>query len=525
MYSMKSIFNVLFTPRSRSVAGHSSGPSFAAQLTAHQNGGPPTKKFRSSAAPKGSRLAAGYQDRTQLRTSAEEDDKVSRVKALEDMVKLGQMEMATFEKLRDEIVEGDVRYSHLVKGLDWNLLKRVKEGEVIDVLGEQGKDATKEQELVEQEPMPEADVEDELDVLGAKEIAPLRKAEKEKKKGEMAPPSLAGKKRTRDEILAELKASRAKAAEEKKKAMQPELGARFTKVGQKKVGPRIETDERGREVLITVDEDGNVRRKVRKAKTEEKPPVASFMVAPDKDMKPLGMEAPDITAPEVTMDDDIDIFEGVGADYDPLGGADDSEDESEDEKNDLEAKASTPKPVETGSNIPERKASKDPGLMPPPPAPSIPKPRNYFGEDKTETESDAPPLVNPLTDPTILATLKRASHIASSEDNPRDPDEVAKLARRKKLLEAHDRDAEDMDLGFGSSRFEDQAELEDQKPIKLSTWRGGNKNDGDDDDDEEVGQGKGKKKDRKRGGGKRKGDKDNANDVLKVMARQKAEKA
>lgn len=111
----------------RSVAV-SSGNDFARQLAERNAELNPSnaKKFRSSAAPKGTKLRSGYQDRTQLRTSEEEDDKAVRVKALEETLKLGQMDQATFEALRDEIVGGDVKDVHLVKGLDYKLLERVR---------------------------------------------------------------------------------------------------------------------------------------------------------------------------------------------------------------------------------------------------------------------------------------------------------------------------------------------------------------------------------------------------------------
>lgn len=47
----------------------------------------------------------GYQVRTHLHTSSE---------ALEEMVNLGQMDIATFESLRDKFVGEDLRDSHLV---------------------------------------------------------------------------------------------------------------------------------------------------------------------------------------------------------------------------------------------------------------------------------------------------------------------------------------------------------------------------------------------------------------------------
>ena len=61
------------------------------------------------------------------------------------------------------------------------------------------------------------------------------------------------------------------------------------------------------------------------------------------------------------------------------------------------------------------------------------------------------------------------------------------------------------------SRFEDEKDLEDDSKIKLSVWG----KDGDD-DQERGGQGK-----RKRGPKKRKGDANNADDVLRVMEQRK----
>ncbi|MCJ1381611.1 hypothetical protein MMC17_004722 [Xylographa soralifera] len=509
--------SIPMTPRS--VAG-SAGIDFARQLR-EQNGPTNAKKFRSSAAPKGSKLASGYQDRTQLRTSTEEDDKAARVKALEDMVRLGQMEMATFEALRDEIVGGDVKDVHLVKGLDYKLLERVRRGE--DVLAEKPPDLDKDNTKMKED---EVDVDEAFDDLEGKEVQPLAKEERQKK-GEMAPPSLSsgGKKRTRDDILRELRESRQKAAEEKK-AQQPTLGPRFKKLGAKQEKSRIERDERGREVLITVDEDGNVKRKVKKVKIEDIGANGdNGLLMPEKDAKPLGMDVSHIRkAPEPVVKEDIDIFEGVGIDYDPLGGEQDEDDDDEtsdeedirestgahkDEPGTISQKAIVS--AEDSDNMSES----SPPAMPPPPIPAKPSnsTRNYFN-DTSPGDAENPTAANPLTDPTILAALKKASTIKplSSSTETTNEAEAAKLAKRKKMLEAHDRDAEDMDLGFGSSRFEDQEEGEDRK-VKLSVW-------GKDHGDEDEAKGEGKEK-RKRGGKKRKGDKNSASDVLKVMARQK----
>ena len=460
-----------------------------------------SKKFRSSAAPKGTKLGSGYQDRTQFRTSGEEDDKAVRVKALEEMVKLGQMDQSTFEKLRDEIVGGDVKDVHLVKGLDYKLLERVRRGE--DVLSDSVKSASSEGQDVdskdepELEPEPEVDVDEEFEKLEEKQIQPMAKEEKSKK-GEMAPPPpVAGKKRTRDDILRELKASRAAAAE---KAKQSTLGPKFVKLGEKRERSRIERDERGREVLITVDEEGRVKRKVKKSTTEETRN-GHMLLMPDKDAKPLGMEVEPVV--EAPIEDDGDIFEDVGADYNPLGDMDDGD---SDDSSDTEGKA----PAKPPEPSPLPKPSDSEGLDgPPPPG----KRRNYFGDaDDDEEDTNAPPP-NPLIDPTILAALKKASSIKPIPSGSTSEEAAAKLERRKKMLESHDRDAEDMDFEFGSSRFGDQEDGEDRK-VKLSAW------DGDGEQDGEKGEGKAK---RKRGAKKRKGDVNSAADVLKVMERRKAE--
>ncbi|KAL8707533.1 MAG: hypothetical protein Q9220_007475 [cf. Caloplaca sp. 1 TL-2023] len=469
-----------------------------------------TKKFRSSAAPKGSKLGSGYQDRTQSRTSAEEDDKASRVKALEEMVKLGQMERTIFEALRDEIVGGDVKDVHLVKGLDWKLLERVRGGE--DVLAESPKEAPVAASV--------ADVDEELDKLEEREVQPATKAEAVKK-GEMAPPprpqaAAAGKKRTRDDILKELKASRQAAAE---KARQPALGPKFHRFGEKKIATsRIERDEKGREILITVDADGNIKRKVKKAKFQELLDNKSSLLVPDKDIKPLGTDVsiPDLPAAAVKEEDDGDIFAGIGGDYDPLAG------ELQDEEGDTSDSDHDPEQ-------PMIEANKSPHLTPitttvaptsPPPlanptATSTAK-KNYFNEDplpSTSTSSTLP--TDTFQDPTILAALKKASTLTNLPTTSTD-EETLLLARRKRLLETHDRDAEDMDLGFGSSRFEDAGEDEEGgKKVKLSVWgkeQGGEEKGGD-------GKGKRKRGPKKKGKG---GDKDSAGDVMRVLERRKA---
>ena len=463
------------------------------------------KKFRSSAAPKGSKLAAGYHDRTQSRTSAEEDEKATRVKALEEMVKLGQMDELTFQRLRDEIVGGDVKDVHLVKGLDYKLLKRVRLGE--DVLAE----STRHHQDIQPPsdvPQPEVDVEDELEKLEERQVAP-KKREESTKRGDMAPPpAAAGRKRTRDDLMKELKAARAAAAAEAK-ARQPALGAKFKRLGEKREQSRIEKDGKGREVLIIIDEDGNVKKKVKKAEFSDSLGSESGLLMPDKGAAPLGMEVNPVSHANLPQNEEVDIFEGVGTDFNLLGdgasGGDDSNDNQvEDDDNDSDAETMKRKPGEVAQTQPI--VSSPPGV----------KARNYF-KDSPDTKEGATPTHDPLRDPAILAALKKASTIhAASSDAPENEAEAAKMARHKKLLESRDRDAEDLDMGFGDSRFDDQEDGEEGK-VKLSVWgEGGGR-------DDWLG-GKVAKEKRKRGSKKRKGDGNSAADVMKVLERRRGDK-
>ncbi|KAL2073989.1 hypothetical protein VTL71DRAFT_7767 [Oculimacula yallundae] len=492
--------SIPMTPRT--IAGYSSTNAFAQQLAERNAGsGPSTKKFRSAAAPKGAKLADGYTDRSkQLRGEEEEEenDKVTRVKALEEMMKLQQIDEETFIKLREEILGDEVKdRAKLVKGLDWGLLERVRRGEVgvEDVLEGTDKKVAEADEEGE-------DVDDEFEKLEDVEVEAVVK-EREKKKGEMAPPALTGKKRNRDQILADMKAARQAA----KEAAAPSLGAKFKKVGERRATSRIERDGKGREVLITVDEHGNEKRKVRRVQ-EPEPEKGHGLPMPDENVKPLGMEVPDIPKVE-EEEDDMDIFDGVGDEYDPLAGlSDEDSDEEKDEKKDGEKEDGEKEDGEVEEVKPAA------GSMVPPPKPI--SSRNYFNEpiESTTTDESKPAA---LSDPTILAALRKASSLNLPSSEPSNAEEAAKEARRKKMLERDDRDAQDMDMGFGSSRFGDEEDFEDKKE-KLSEWGKG----GDDDRDEG---GKGNKEKRKRGPKKRKGDSNSAADVMKVLEGRKGKGA
>ncbi|KZF22385.1 hypothetical protein L228DRAFT_261558 [Xylona heveae TC161] len=552
--------SIPMTPRS---VGGSTGVDFARQLAERNRESQPLKKFKSSAAPKGTKLPTGYRDRTLDREASERndvEDKAARIQALEESMKLGQIDQDTFERLRDKLVGGDIQSTHLIKGLDFKLLERIRRGE--DVLNDK-RTAEERAEAERQEKEQEAaNLEDEFEKFEEQEVAPVIK-QKTEKKGEMAPPpppggpTVAGRKRTRDQILAELKAARQAAKEQ---AAQPSLGPKFRKVGEQRNQPntsRIERDEKGREVLITVDEDGNVKRKVRRvkeddsrnrhfskaARDDEAQYNSNGLLMPDKDAQPLGMDVSHIPGAVPTTgeddDDDGDIFEDAGVDYDPLADlGDEDSSSSEEEGEETTAKEQERKPTLSPSSSPsEQEPSKSPDISSKAPTNEQPatKKIDYFASSSskptasTDGHDEESQSRNPLKDPAILAALKKASSIApiggyDDDEEGQDAETRAKereaARRRQRLLEqaAHDRDAEDMDLGFGSSRMDDEEDMDESK-VKLSAWTG--LGGGDDEDDGDGAGARGGKQKRKRGPKKKKGDVNNAADVMKVLERRK----
>ncbi|KAL4929821.1 uncharacterized protein BDV17DRAFT_260176 [Aspergillus undulatus] len=506
-------------------------PNFAAQLSEYRRerdgNPPPNKKFKASAAPKGTKLPTGYEDRAAARLREDGDssksESAAKLKELEEKFKKALIDENTFTRLRRELgVGGDLGSTHMVKGLDWDLLRRVKAGKDVERKEESEEKDDGSAGVDEKEGQgegEEVDVDEEFDKVlegNADQTLPSAPREKEKKKGSMAPPPAPAPRKTRDEILKELKASRAAAsAGPSTTTAQPEpaLGARFKKIGDSGVEKKrfIEQDENGRrkEVLLITDADGKTKRKARwldKPGTTAPTTAAAAQSAPEKaekKAKPLGMEVPvEIAAKikaaqNVEEDEDDNIFAGVGADYDPLGEAGSDEDSSDSEEGEV---ATTAKSQQEPT---DKKETAD--------EPRPAKPRNYFAtsastgqEDQVENNHDRD-RGNPLTrDPTLLAALKRAAALrqaGSTDDGVEGLDEEGvdqeTLLRRKKFLEEARRrealDAADMDYGFGGSRIEDD---EDEEAALLEP-RGGNK--------------------RKRGPKKKKGDKDSASDVLGVL--------
>lgn len=490
--------------RRRAVAGAQA--DFARQLAERNQTGRPTKKFKTSA-PRGVKLGQGYVDRAHNRESNEEDDREERLKALEESLKKEEIDPETYENLRLQIAGGDLESTHLVKGLDFKLLERIRKGE--DVY------SAKEAESTDvAEPEGDENADDAFDELESREVEALAKEKAEKKKGQLSTVSLApGKKRTRDQILAELKAAR----EAAKAQQEPALGDRFRKIGStQKLGTRIERDSKGREVLIIVDADGHEKRKVRKINPGDADDARSELLVPDKSAKPLGMEVPEQykkpEAPAVEEDDgEVNIFDDAGDDYDPLAGLDASDSDSDDsDKPDKEASDSKRNNMDEQTS---EKAEASSLSMPPPAKPQAPV-RNYFKDAKTGLISEEATRGPSMSDPAIMAAIKKAAtlrQIESEEDEKSNKEAKEAEERRKKLIQRADRDDDDLDMGFGTSRYEDDDDLEDHE---LATWGEG--------DEGEGGSGKGGgKSQRKRGPKKRKGDVNSAADVLRVMDQRK----
>lgn len=465
--------SIHMTPRS--VVGRStSNNAFVRQVqehTAARDGEPPAKRFKTVAVPRGTKLAQGYSDRTSSRREEDEekDGKIKKLKELEQMVKEEKIDQATFERLREQMgIGGDLSTTHLVKGLDFRLLERARQGEDLNQSEEKKSLETAADEDA-------GDLDDALEDALQKDVVARdaeAETEGEAEEQESAPQSL-----TRDEILRRLKESRKQAQQAPPEVA---LGGRFKKLaptekpGKKKYTEII--DGRRREVLVITKPDGSTKRKTRWLDPE---PAANQV------QKPLGMEVPaELLAKQNALeaqeaeDEDDDIFQGVGADYDPLAGIESDAEEDE---------VSQPRK--------EEEASKPSGA------------RNYFGSNHAENQEHQD-VKSIKQDATLMAAFKRAAALRQDEDNPngdsaKQSNEPPPSDRSKqflaKLKEAERQDARDMDLGFGDSRYGDDDDDEDGAIYE-------------DDDNNKEGKPK-----RKRGGKKRKGDKDNVADVLSVI--------
>ncbi|RCI15700.1 hypothetical protein L249_3485 [Ophiocordyceps polyrhachis-furcata BCC 54312] len=464
------------------------------------------KKFKTSA-PKGVKLASGYVDRARDRQDTSTDDRGERLAALDKSFQAGQIDKAAYDKKTFEIAGGSLDTTHLVKGLDFKLLERIRRGE--DIYGKKTNNNTNEDD----DDADDSSIDNALDEIEQSQVKAIERDKTAKKTGQLATTPAPGQKRTRDQILAELKASREAAKAQKESS----LGSKFRKIGSKQSpGTRIERDGKGREVLIIVDEDGHEKRKVRKMQSrDEVDEPGNGLLMPDPKVKPLGMEVPEQyrQKPEPEEDLDGDIFEGIGDDYDPLAELDVSESQSESES-DADADA-VPKRLASSTPSPAAcdKTTTEATMMPPPPTTETR--RNYFQGSKTGLLSEQTAQGPSASDPAIMEAIKRAAALRRIEEE-NDEDEVrAKTKtmeeRRRELEQMRERDDDDLDMGFGTSRFEDEEDSEG-RPVRLSVWGDGG--------DEKQG-GRGGQSKRKRGPKKRKGDGNSAADVLRVMEQRK----
>lgn len=482
---------------------------FARQLAERNAKANTQKKFR-SAAPKGSKLAAGFTDRTKDRFDDDDDDRAKRIKNLEEAMKLGQIDSHTFDKLVQEITGGDITATHLVKGLDRKLLERVRKGE--DVFGQPGSDVA--------EGGREDDMEDEFDELAEKHLGPVVR-ERAEKKGELAPSKpVAGVKRTRADILAELKRQREDAqaaAMVEHERKYPSLGKGFRKVNQGGESTRIEIDKQGRQVLIITDAQGNEKRKVRKQKLEE--PKLELRHDLDDGRKPINTHhLPDpVEAREDS--EDGDIFEGVGSSFNPLADLNSDDHGSSEEDGDVAADSSLSEQRQTISRTDVLSGHDTDQSLSEHTVLASPAKRNYFANSKMFTSADRnQPSESSTADATVRAALQKVRTLDPNSTLINDADsEEARLKARLKKLAASDRDMEDIDMGFGGSRFDDAEEMDrDGEKVKFSEWKGIGTGEDDGEDDGARG---GKK--RKRGPKRKKVDKNSAADVLSAMERQK----
>lgn len=406
-----------------------------------------------------------------------------RLEALAELAKEGTIDREEYVR-QTKLLGGDVKSTHLVKGLDYALLEKVRRGE--DVMA--GEEAINEDE----EEAEDEDMEDKLERVLEQEVVPVERKE-EKKKGVQAAPIP----KTRTEILAALKESRRVA----KEAAQPSLGAKFKKIGQPKVKakekPKEEEEEKEKVKYVTLP-NGRVKKMVKREK-----PKKVELEAPDPMSAPLGMMPPPPKPSVIVEEEDDDIFEGAGAEYDPLAGLQDDSSSSDEEGEAPESKKlkpeneqDTPSTTTTSTTSPST-TSPSATTMPPPPPP--PPKTNYFNEPISATPDSStytPPSASSLlSDPALVAALAKASALRPLSSSSSSAD-AEKAKRHAALLESADRDAFDVDFGFGGSRdFGDE-----------------------DDDDGYQTKKKGGAK-RKRGGEKKvkKGDKNDAGVVGKIV--------
>ncbi|SCZ87536.1 BZ3500_MvSof-1268-A1-R1_Chr2-2g05002 [Microbotryum saponariae] len=211
--------------------------------------------------------ASAYRDRAAERRTGARHDFADAEKLLEDFkARVGVDDGLTKDELEEQMkyLGGDAEHTVLVKGLDMALLERMKAQQAA------GADQSLE------------DVEDELDLV----LADKAKKAEEKKK------------RTRDDLIAELKASKGGSKSDRPAAGgQSVKDPRFKPVGFKPIGHDSETEPKK-------------KKKKKKVKVAEQVATAGDAAASASEVsKPLPIPPPTI---DVEADDDLDIFGDAG---------------------------------------------------------------------------------------------------------------------------------------------------------------------------------------------------------------------
>ena len=328
-----------------------------------------------------------------------------------------------------------------------------------------------ESEQKEEERVTDENLEDMLDSVLEKDVALVDK-KKEKKRGEMPPPAHP----TRAELLEDLRKIRQAA----KEAAQPSLGSKFRKIGEPS---KTQERENGVKVKHIIGADGKVKRRVKRGDREKR----GKLDMPRTDAILMGMTPPPSSTKPVEEEEDDDIFAGAG-EYDPLAGLGDDDEDCAEEDKDTKPQKQDSTSEDMATNPPEASAKQHP------PRP----PTNYFPDSPSTPTDDITTYKPPNSTSDLLASnpsLAAALAKASKLDPVKNKEEGEREKRRRAIVEAHDRDSYDIDMGFGgSTNFAD-------------------------DDDEDMAAGGGGSKKRKRG--KKKGGDKNSADVVGKIVEQK----
>jgi len=435
------------------------------------------------------------------------DEREAKIQTLTAQYRNAEISEAEYNALREEIVgsKGDLESTHLVRGLDRRLLNNVRTG-LVNGTGEADADEG---------------VEDEFEKLEQQEVATVQRttAKKESETSVRTEESTvdghgpAGVKRSRDALLAEMKSKRA-ADQAARLAARPDLGNQFKSIETKKA-PKVIIDKKGREVIITKDEEGRIKKKVRKVDISDQTRPTKFL---DEGVIVPARVVDEDTGLNENEADEGNMFEDVDDDYNPLGNVeeeDDNDDNDNDdhhhhgvdeeecgeEKSNIKDNLTFTKRDVRADHIGEEQGSQSATKNP-----SDVQPRNYFSHSKTSDlaiPSESNTSTNPFQDPAFLSAITRASELAkfkmhlgdktnmhdnvdinngvteiedeaSSRIEIHHRDEQARLIKKREMLLSNsNRDLDDMDLGFGGDAYgEDDDDEGGHQRGQLREWKG-----------------------------------------------------